>query len=485
MNIYWMFALADLVPVVLIIATTPLRGLSRVLAPDTQVAVMLFAIFAIRPLFTNRFEASKSIYSGFYGFVPTRDEQIAASIVGVLLLWSIAVGAVWFSQWRKWSPLRNLTEETERRPPDGSTHLPYARAVFIALGGLSLYLLALIYYRGLGTVLAMPRGRNAEVAPQGVPEILDVFPLAGSLAAATLILMAQSRPIPVRARIAVFLCTSFSVVAVSQLGNRRFMIPAVMIVLTALLMRKMAPLRLWHAFAGVVLLAVFAVVPFVRSEGNRPGENLAEAIVRYLGDFGFIAVFRNIFTTYDTEMYDYIAVVSSRLESGRADFGWGRGIFVEFLTHPLPFSMMGYTERSNEVRSYLFSFNCGSDCRLPLPVPSVGGVLYFDAWYFGVVIGGLIVGMAVRALALRWHRASVSTVMQNVVTAVCVSFSAIAARTETITALWLCIYTLMVAYPVLVVIGARTSPRNSSRAEDGLERANPVMRRAESTCTSR
>lgn len=118
----------------LIIATTPLRGLSKV---PPRYAGRSHAVRDIRysPLFTNRFEASKSIYSGFYGFVPTRDEQIAASIVKRLLLWSIAVGAVWFSQWRKWSPLRNLTEETEQRPPDGSTHLPYARAVFLALGG--------------------------------------------------------------------------------------------------------------------------------------------------------------------------------------------------------------------------------------------------------------------------------------------------------------------------------------------------------------
>lgn len=249
-----------------------------------------------------------------------------------------------------------------------------------------------------------------------------------------------------------------SLVTVAQLGARRFMIPSVLIVLTAMLMRKSVKLRPWHlatAFSAVVILAI---IPYVRSEGNRHGRNLVEAIAHFFGDVGLFRSLRNIFTTYDTEMYDYIAVLAPRLASGRAEYGFGAGTLLEFITHPLPAGVLENVERSNEIRSYIFNYSCGTSCGLPFPVPSLGGVLFFDGWYAGVIFGGILAGVVTRSLALRWFRAETNTVAQNVFTAVFVSYVGIAARTETVYVIWHALYTAIIAAAVLVTLGQKIFP---------------------------
>ncbi len=470
MNVFWLIALVNLVPVAAVVATSPLRGLSRVLAPDTLVIGMLYAIFAIRPLFTDRFQASRFEYSGFYRFVPTYDGQLTASLVGILLLWSIGIGALWCSHWRK-LPAVPITGGTEDHRPEYSPDaavLPHVRAVVVTLAALALHFVLIVSFMGLARALAMSEGRSDYVASGsfGLPEIVYVIPLTGSIAAATLILMARSRPISFPAWLSILACTALSLVSVSQLGNRRFMIPAVLIVVAAFLMRKPIRFRLWHAVAGLLAIIFLAVVPYVRKAGSRPGENLVEAMFGYIGDNGFLVLLRNMFTTYDTEMYDYIAVVAPRLENGRENYGFGSGTVLEFLLHPLPQNMFNFTERSSEVRSYLFNYGCGVTCNLPNPVSSLGGVLFFDGWYVGVIVGGVLAGVLIRVIAIRWSRAATSTVAHNIVTAISASFMAIAVRTETISILWLCIYTLIIGFLVLAVMGEGTMLSGLRRSRD-------------------
>jgi len=470
MNVFWLIALVNLVPVAAVVATSPLRGLSRVLAPDTLVVGMLYAIFAIRPLFTDRFQASRFEYSGFYRFVPTYDGQLTASLVGILLLWSIGIGALWCSHWRKLpaGPTTAGPEDRRTRQGTDAADLPHVRAVAVTLAALALYFALIVSFMGLARALAMSEGRSDYVSSGafGLPAIVYVIPLTGSIAAATLILMARSHPIGFPAWLSILFCTALSLVSVSQLGNRRFMIPAVLIVVGAFLMQKPIRLRLWHAVAGLLAIIFLAVVPYVRKAGSRPGENLGEAMVRYIGDNGFVVLLRNMFTTYDTEMYDYIAVVAPRLENGRENYGFGSGTVLEFFLHPLPQNMFNFNERSSEVRSYLFNYGCGVTCDLPNPVSSLGGVLFFDGWYVGVIVGGALAGVLVRVIAMRWSRAATSSVAQNMVTAISASFMAIAVRTETVGILWLCIYSLMIGFLVLAVMGEGTILSKLRRSRD-------------------
>jgi len=379
---------------------------------------------------------------------------MTASLVGAFLLWSIAIGAFFYSRWRNGPDPRYYRSPALNPLPvnANSPSLPHVRALICAVAAIVLYFAALMALLGVARVLAMSRGRSAASAPQNLPEIIGVLPLAGSIAAATIILMARGRPIGFSAWLSIAACTALSLMAVSQLGNRRFMIPSLLIVGIALLMRKPVRIRLWHGVVGLLTLLIFAVVPWVRSEGNRNGLSFPEAIARYLSETGFFGTIRNIFTTYDTEMYDYIAVVAPRLASGRADYGYGTGTVLEFLTRPLPASLLENVERSNKVREYVFNYDCGIGCGLPFPVPSLGGVLYFDGWYIGVILGGILAGITTRALAQRWSRAATNTVAQNVFTAVFASYVGIAARTETVYALWHSIYTAIIAAGVLFVL---------------------------------
>ena len=455
MNIFWFFAILNAVPVLLVVASTPLKGLSRWVSPDTLVVLMLFAVFSVRPLFSERFRPSAIAGSGFYGLVPSLDGQVAASIVGSVLLWSIAVGALWKSR------RRGVAEHGSGTPlhlvaSDG--FLP-GRAVFITVSSLAVYSAALISFMGVQGFLALSRGRSAEATMDFVPELITVIPLAGSIAGAMLILNAGDKEIKPAGWLAVVFCVAASIFAVSQLGTRMYIIPALLIVLTATLMRKPTRVRLWHVAAGGVALIALAVLPYVRSAGSRiAGESLFDALVRSFEEVGPLGAAKSFFTSYDTQMYDYIAILATEYQNGHLEMGWGRGTFVEFLTRPFPSGMAPFSERSSELKIHLFNYSCfGADCPAPNPVLSVGGLLFFDGWYLAVLVGGLLLGAFVRTLAHRWADSRCLSPANNLVTAVCASYAMIAVRTDTVFAVWWCIYTLAVAAVVVLAMSPKST----------------------------
>ncbi|MGV0720490.1 hypothetical protein ABQF17_07285 [Mycolicibacterium elephantis] len=458
MNYFWLFALINLIPVALVVLTNPLRGVSRLVAPDTLVVVMLYAIFAVRPLYTDRF-ASPRAREWYFGITPTAEGQLTASIIGMVLLWGIAIGVIWRTEWRKSSVIREeLSSDLKGRADleqDTSSRLPTGIAIIVTLIALALYFAVLMRVIGLSGILAMSGGRSAAAHPASVPEIVMQLPLAGSVASATLILTARTSKINAASWIVIAFCTVASIVTVSQLGSRRLMIPAILIVVTALLMRKPVRLRFWHLAAGSVAFLALMTMPMVRGAGGRDeGEGIFAALARAVGETGPVNAVEYFVTSYDTIMYDYIAVLASELENGRLKLGLGSGTIVEFLAHPFPANMTPFLERSSELKAHIFHYSCfGPDCPVRNPVISVGGTLFFDWWHLGVLIGGIIVGFVVRAIAFRWSRAASLSTSQNLITAVCASYAMIAARTDTVWAIWWCIYTIIIALLVLAAMG--------------------------------
>jgi len=454
---FWLFAFVNALPVILVFATNPLRGVSRIIAPDTLSVVMLYAIFGVRPLFEDRFMASSGKAQGFYGMVPTADGQFTASVVGTVLLWSMTIGVIARAQLgaRGKNPARFLQPRDEVHRGASSASKPL-KAVLLTTASIFLYCTLLISVMGLAGFLSMFGGRSAAASTGGLPEAVMALPLVGSIASATLILSTSDRRrIDGPALWAIGYCTTASLIAVSQLGNRRLMIPALLIVATAALMRRPARLRLWHLGAGALALTAFAVLPRVRSAGSRlEGENLFDAIFRSVGEAGFSGVGASFFTSYDTEMFDYIAMLAPYFENGRIPYGLGSGSFSEFLTHPLPSALTPGDGRTSELKAYLFNHFCyGVGCDIPNPVQSIGGLLFFEAWYIGVLVGGIGAGFVLRALSYRWHEAARSSVARNLVTAVFASYAMIAVRTDTIFAVWWCIYALIVTVVVLILMG--------------------------------
>ncbi|MCH9732786.1 MAG: hypothetical protein K0U84_24510, partial [Actinomycetia bacterium] len=210
------------------------------------------------------------------------------------------------------------------------------------------------------------------------------------------------------------------------------------------------------------------------------GENLLEATIRIVRDFGPRDLAASFFMSYDTQMYDYIAVLAPSLEDGRIKLGLGSGTLVEFLAHPFPANLTPFVERSSELKVHVFNYVCNGCYN---PVISVAGTLFFDWWYPGVLFGGIVAGLALRTLSYRWSRAAIMSPSQNLVTAVISSYAMIAARTDTVYAIWWCIYSLIIAIAVLGALGggevllrsrSRTEGNVGSQRRNGAERKNPI-----------
>lgn len=467
MNSFLLFALIDALPVALVILINPLKGLARWVSPDTLVVLMLYAIFAVRPLFTDRFRSAARRGEGIYGLAPSLDGQISASFVGMVLLWAIAAGAVAHSHWRRGRMQSTLNRATadvaacgtlQARPKSG-------RAVLITIFSLVLFVAILTALKGFNYLSAMAGGRSNEASTEGVPEVLMVLPLAGSIAAAVTILTARNQKLRAVDWLAITFCTLASLYGVSQLGFRRLIIPAILIVVTALLMRAPTRVRVWHLAMGVAGLVALAVVPYVRAAGSRQaGENMLDAMIRAVSDFGAEGSGLNFFTSYDTEMYDYIALLSSEWDAGRIQLGWGKGTFVDFLARPFPAGLTPFpSTRSDDLTAHIYNYSCyqSATCDAPNPVLSVGGVLFLDWGFAGVLVGGIIVGFLVRAVADRWSRSAELTVSQNLMTAVVASHLMIAVRTDTMAALWWIIYAVIIARVVTAAMGVGMDPKKN------------------------
>ena len=323
-----------------VLRSHPSRGLGRLVSPDSTALVMLIAIFAVRPLFAHR------LNDGFYGYTLDTHSVERAIAIGATCIGAFGLG-VFFATARpaKQAQLMALPARARRR-----TMITAGGALLVTIAAVALYLVALLMLAGSRTITALAGGRSVEASTAGLPEIILVMPLAGSISVSLLLVARGATPIKRGEFVMLLACVAISLVTVSALGTRRFMIPAVLMPIIAALIRRPARLRLWHLAVGFVGLLFVAVVPMVRSAGARlPGENLLTASFRYASEQGIEGILEPIFASYDTEMLDYIALASSRIQAGWLSFGFGRGTLLELILRPVPGSMLGQAAWSDEI----------------------------------------------------------------------------------------------------------------------------------------
>lgn len=425
---YYVLATMNVLLATYIIATSPVKGVGRFLAPDSIVAAILAATFGIRPLFPDRFKEWT-----VNGYVPTPDGIFLAAVIGTVGLGAIAVGATLHRS----HPERYLAASHGDEVRDLSPLKVLSVSAVSTLAYLGLLTLF------LGNASVFKDGRTVETAQSGVPEIVFMIPLAGSIAVAMCLISKRNVDISHRATLLLLAASAIPVLAVSQAGSRRLIIPALMIPMIAALMRRPRPLRAWHIGAGVGGVLVLATVPYVRAAGARaPGESLAGALIRHIGDTGPVGVIRPFFTQWDTGMLDYTAVVAERLDR----FGLGLGTLVEFLTRPLPSTIQPFgTSFSDQLLTDLY----GGGCWDPYcPVASAPGVLYFDGGYIGVAVGGIFIGYWLRRIANLWQHNEALTDGRVIAVCIVAAYALVFARTNSIHALWWVIYTLLIAFAV-------------------------------------
>jgi hypothetical protein len=433
-------SLIALVSSALVVASCPVSGLGRWLAPCSMAAIMLGMIFGIRPLFTDRFQAAS-----WYGYIPSIEDQGNASIVGVVMSIALLLGTLMA---RTKSSATFLPRNEKALPLLPTIEMKPTTCFWLTLSTALLYVTLLAAFAGPGVFSLLMSGRvNTDSPIKGVPEVIMIVPMTGAICASVLILAKKTATTKASTILVAILCTGISFFLVSQLGNRRFIIPVLLMPVISALIIKPVRIKLWHIIVGFVGLIFIAVVPMVRAAGARlPNENIFTAAYRYFSDEGLLGVLTPIFSSYDTEMYDYIALVSGPLRSGSLDYGMGRGTLLELFLHPLPSSLSPQIVFSDDLLSKFWGGGCGDPV---CPVASVAGVLYFDGGLVFVGLGGLAFGFLLRKLSNSWNHIENVSQLGRLSIVILSSFILIATRTNTIYAAWWTAYTLLIGAGII------------------------------------
>jgi hypothetical protein len=409
---------------------------------------MLVSIFAVRPILL---EVDADLLYGRDYSLGNLDKAVAIGTIGIA---SFAAGVAW----------RRLRSRAKVAPLDASLLAKWnlrsgasARVLVAALAGVVAYVVLIAELAGTSALSALGGGRSDAVDTAGVPEIVMVLPMSGSVAAAILLLMLpRDSRLPPPFLLAAITATMISVATLSQLGNRRFLIPALLLPLLGLLARRVVRVRLWHVLTAVPALLVLATLPFVRSAGARgPGESLPEALLRVISEKGVVGTVEAVFTSNDTEMLNYIALFERYRTDRLIEFGQGRGTLLEFVVRPLPSGVAPGTPYSDEVLTRIWGGGCGE----PLcPVASAVGVGYFDFGFPGVVILLVAFGYAMASLSLHLAQIELSGLSSATAVVVFSSYSVVLTRTNTVHALWWAIYTTAMALVVAAFVAKRGDP---------------------------
>ncbi|MDN4475411.1 hypothetical protein QQX09_06015 [Demequina sp. SYSU T00192] len=274
-------------------------------------------------------------------------------------------------------------------PPASSRLLRSGIAASIGLVGV--WFLAMIYYGGgVGylAVLFAGRSEEANLGVKGMPAIVFGLPVvaAGVVAIARFVVERVARPprhLVLGYWIAIALCT----VPPMTLGNRRFLVPTLVVaVLGTLATSRQRRLPFWAFPVAGLAFMILAAVPFIRSAGSRTeSTDFVGALWDYMQAEGVRGTLDSFFLSYDTEMFNYVSYLSRELGQ-TLPLGLGRGTVGDVALALLPHNLLPTELWSNELLIRMFGGTCAE---LYCPVPSLVGTLYYDMGLVGVV-GGLI-----------------------------------------------------------------------------------------------
>lgn len=422
----WVFGVVSVV----ISVTGGLGNLTmRALRPESQASLMLFAIFCIRPLIT------RNDYLLFYGAQVDPAGRNQALVVGCTAFAGLTLG-IMMARRRAKGPASSTA------PPLGRG-VPASNSIWLwGLLGIVGYVLLIVIIQGSSVANSLADGRSEEFDLL-LPEVFTMLPLSGPAAVSLALIRRKTGTITPAFAASAFGLILLSVAALSLLGTRRFVIPALLMPLVPLVYQRGVRLRPRHLVTLVPVALFLLLLPLTRSAGGRrPGESLIAATVRVFREQGITETVLTFFTSYDTEMFDYIALVAPTL-GGANPYGAGRGTFLEFLSRPLPAGLQ--SAHSDTLISRNFG-GVGCD-QAACPVASLPGVLYFDFGLIGVLIGCVAAGYAfarITRVLCNNHSSERALILAVVITANTI----ILVRTNTSIALWWSIYLCLIAFTI-------------------------------------
>ena len=363
----------------LVAATRGRRG--PLVSPFSTCMFVLVSVFGIRPVLM----AADDQFV-FYG-IDVRDGFDKATQIGLLAV--VCLAGAYFTYGTR--TVRSVDVV------DAEPTLSIERSAKIGLVLTGLWLAAMAAAGGgVGFVTVLFTGRNAatRAAIEGLPNLISALPTAAAvLVSATRIETQRHRPLTRSETTWFWLTTAVTLLPPLALGTRRFLLPSVIAVALAICVpkwRQRVPLR--TAALGVLSFLVLIAIPFVRSTGSRTGRtDVVGAIGDFFGREGLSGALNRYFLSYDTEMFGYVSLLSSRLGS-QIRYGHGRWLFGDLALSPLPHGLvtkLGTQLRSDEILTQTFGTSC---LRGVCPVPSLPGVLLSDFGVIGVGLGMIAVG---------------------------------------------------------------------------------------------
>ncbi|RYE44160.1 MAG: oligosaccharide repeat unit polymerase [Hyphomicrobiales bacterium] len=398
MNDYVWPVLSLLLGTVALGVVTKLR-VGYLLSPFSVSIVMLMAIFGVRPILI-----SQDPYHTFYGYSVSGGLNDAALIgfVGIVGL----VSGYGVRSAPQHGPLQEIVVAGE--PSGRRIRLKSLHVVTICIVAVGLWLaLMAARFGGASALALMAGGRSSDVS--GVLAGLPVFIYALPASAAMVVAFwraseERNTPFDLRMKLVFWALIALCIVPPVLLGNRRFILPCLIAALLASVTRKWnTPVKLRALLLGFLGFSALAVIPFIRSAGSRSeGDSLAAAMIGFIREEGFGGIVTNFFTSYDTEMLDYIAFMVPRLGMSSA-WGYGRGLVLDIITAPIPSGLLPVPSWSNQVLIDSFGRSCATGI---CPVPSVVGTGYFDFGIFGVVLVTFALGWLCRLFELKIRTSS-------------------------------------------------------------------------------
>ncbi|WP_143696040.1 O-antigen polymerase [Williamsia sp. 1138] len=377
------------------------------ISPFSVSMALLIAIFGIRPLLISSDQDhlfyGYSVASGYLSAVLVGGVAILSLTLGYWLISTSGVHSEKVSAANGHNPAQARSSDP-LQPDDVMTRIGQLSASTMAIICVALVMswvsLMVVAGGGPGVLTEMAGGRSdaTALATENLPLIVYSLPAAAAYVACFWRVAVEriDSNLSGGSKLIFWAVILASLAPPALLGNRRFILPCVI----AAVIASNLPLSKWTArvsavkiVLSIVVVTVLAAIPYVRSAGSRQaGDNLLSALSGYINTEGFGGVFTNFFRSYDTEMYDYIALISPKL-GGAVPYGLGRGAFVDIGVAALPAGTVQIPSWSNQLLVENFGQTCASGI---CPVPSFAGTAYFDFGYLGVAVFGIALGIASR-----------------------------------------------------------------------------------------
>ncbi len=295
---------------------------------------------------------------------------------------------------------------------------------------------------GLGFLATLYEGRSEQVekALAGVPVLVGSLPLAGAIALSYVRLMREKLALLQRSeKVAYWLGVASTIVPPMALGTRRYLIPAVIAAaVAASYSRGSRRISNGSVVLASLMFVLLAVIPYTRGAGARTlGAGPIRAMTEYFSTHDLSSIVYNVFVSFDTEMFNYVAYVGPRLGTG-IPYGLGRGTIGELLVAPLP-ARFGIEPWSDTLLTRVFGGSCAE---IVCPVASLPGSLLFDGGILAVAGGMLLWGIACSYLHGSWSTGSALRVVPRLAI---VAFTVVIVRGNPVSSVIIAMYSIVFA----------------------------------------